>query len=108
MQRDTVFEATLVAKYVVMAPLLNECTRRLWAAAESVAIGFGGDAVVSAATGLARKTTPDTLLRWHGVVARILTGPHDANRQDSHLPMRYDTGRPRAVIRLRISQPSGQ
>ena len=40
-----------------------------------------------------------------GVVARILTGTHDANRQDSHLPMRYDTGRPRAVIRLRISQP---
>ena len=59
MQRDTVLEATLVAKYVVMAPLLNERTRRLWAAAESVAIGFGGDAVVSAATGLARKTIRD-------------------------------------------------
>ena len=29
----------------------------------------------------------------------------DANRQDPHRPMRYDTGRPRAVIRLRISQP---
>ena len=40
-----------------------------------------------------------------GVVARIVTGPHDANRQDPHLPMRYDTGRPRSVIRLRISQP---
>ena len=40
-----------------------------------------------------------------GVVARIVTGPHDANRQDSHRPMRYDIGRPRAVIRLRISQP---
>ena len=40
-----------------------------------------------------------------GVVARIVTGPHDANRQDSHLPMRYDTGRPRAIIRFRISQP---
>ena len=40
-----------------------------------------------------------------GVVARIVTGPHDAHRQDPHLPMRYDTGRPRAVIRLRISQP---
>ena len=39
-----------------------------------------------------------------GVVARIVTGPHDANRQDPHLPMRYDTGQPRAVIRLRISQ----
>ena len=33
-----------------------------------------------------------------GVVARIVTGPHDAHRQDSYLPMRYDTGRPRAVI----------
>ena len=40
-----------------------------------------------------------------GVVARIVTGPHDTHRRDPHLPMRYDTGRPRAVIRLRISQP---
>src|SRR6266511_4319005 len=39
-----------------MAPLLNERTRRLWAAAESIAIGFGGDAIVSSATGLARQT----------------------------------------------------
>ena len=42
---------------------------------------------------------------WSGVVARIVTSPRDAHRQDPHLPMRYDTGRPRAVIRLRISQP---
>ena len=40
-----------------------------------------------------------------GVVARIVTGPHDAHRQDPHLPIRYDTGRPSSVIRLRISQP---
>ena len=40
-----------------------------------------------------------------GVVARIVTGPHDTHRRDPHLPMRYDTGRPRAVIQLRISQP---
>ena len=56
MRRDTDLEATLVAKYVVMGPLLNERTRRLWAAAESIAIGFGGDAIVSSATGLARQT----------------------------------------------------
>ena len=56
MRRDIDLEATLVAKYVVMAPLLNERTRRLWAAAESIAIGFGGDAIVSSATGLARQT----------------------------------------------------
>ena len=46
-----------------------------------------------------------SLLPGTDVVARIVTGPHDANRQDPHLPMRYDTGRPRAVIRFRISQP---
>jgi hypothetical protein len=40
----------------MMAPVLDERTRRLWAAAESVAIGYGGDALVSAATGLARET----------------------------------------------------
>ena len=45
------------------------------------------------------------LLAQSGVVARIVTGPHDAHRQDPHRPMRYDTGRPRAVIRFRISQP---
>ena len=46
-----------------------------------------------------------SLRTLRSVVARILTGPHDAHRQDPHLSMRYDTGRPRAVIRLRISQP---
>lgn len=56
MNRDTELEATIVAKYAVIAPLLNERTRRLWAATESRAIGYGGDALVSAATGLARET----------------------------------------------------
>ena len=56
MTRDEDLEATIVAKFVVMAPLLNERARRLWAAAESIAIGYGGDALVSAATGLARET----------------------------------------------------
>jgi hypothetical protein len=54
--RDEDLEATIVAKFVVMAPILNERARRLWAAAESIAIGYGGDALVSAATGLAPET----------------------------------------------------
>jgi Rhodopirellula transposase DDE domain len=54
--RNDDLEATIVAKYSVMAPVLDERARRLWAAAESVAIGYGGDALVSAATGLARET----------------------------------------------------
>ena len=34
----------------------------------------------------------------------MVTGPHEAHRQDPHRPMQYDTGRPNSVIRLRISQ----
>jgi hypothetical protein len=55
-RRDTDLEATLVAKYAALSSLLNERARRLWAAAESVAIGYGGDAVVSSATGLSPTT----------------------------------------------------
>ncbi|MCY4666555.1 MAG: ISAzo13 family transposase, partial [Rhodococcus sp.] len=36
--------------------MLDERSRRRWAAAESRAIGYGGDALVSSATGLARET----------------------------------------------------
>jgi hypothetical protein len=55
-KRDEDLEATIVAKYAVMARVLDERARRLWAAAESSVIGYGGDALVSAATGLARET----------------------------------------------------
>ncbi len=56
MQRNDELEATIVAKYATMAPELDERERRLWAAAESLAIGDGGDALVSSATGRARET----------------------------------------------------
>jgi hypothetical protein len=55
-RRDEDLEATIVSKFTAMAPVLDERGRRLWAAAESIAIGYGGDALVSAATGLARET----------------------------------------------------
>ena len=56
MRRDLELEATIVGKYSAVAPVLDERSRRLWAAAESTAIGYGGDALVSSATGLARET----------------------------------------------------
>jgi hypothetical protein len=55
-KRDEDLEATIVTKFTAMTPVLDERGRRLWAAAESIAIGYGGDALVSAATGLARET----------------------------------------------------
>jgi hypothetical protein len=56
MRRDEELEAAIVEKYAIVAPVLNERARRLWAASESRAIGYGGDAVLSAATGMARET----------------------------------------------------
>src|SRR5271156_4145065 len=56
MTRDEQAEATIVAKYTVVSAVLDERARRLWAAAESRALGYGGDALVSSATGLARDT----------------------------------------------------
>ena len=38
-KRDVDVEATIVGKFVIMAPLLDERARRLWAAAKSAAIG---------------------------------------------------------------------
>ena len=54
MRRATEIEATIVEKYSAISALLDERARRLWAAAESRALGYGGDALVSSATGLAR------------------------------------------------------
>jgi hypothetical protein len=56
MIRDLALEAILVEKYAAVSPALDERGRRLWAAAESRAIGYGGDSLVSSATGLARET----------------------------------------------------
>jgi transposase len=43
-------------KYTALAPLLNERTRRCWAATEAQALGYGGISVVAEALGMARGT----------------------------------------------------
>ena len=43
---------TLRSKFVVLCPLLDERTRRLWAATEARAIGRGGIARVAEGTGM--------------------------------------------------------
>ena len=49
-------EQIIKQKFLVLNPLLDERTRRLWAACEAKALGWGGIAVVSQATGLSRTT----------------------------------------------------
>jgi transposase len=43
-------------KYTALAPLLNERTRRCWAATEAQALGYGGISSVAEALGIARGT----------------------------------------------------
>ena len=56
MRRNLELEATIVEKYAAVETFLDERGRRIWAGTESRAIGYGGDALVSDATGLSRPT----------------------------------------------------
>lgn len=53
-------------KYTALAPLLNERTRRCWAATEAQALGYGGVSIVADALGIARGTIPAGLLEVQG------------------------------------------
>ena len=48
--------ATLRAKHAALSPVLTERSRRVWAATEAQAIGYGGIAHVARATGMAEST----------------------------------------------------
>jgi transposase len=56
MKRKTEAEAVIGAKWADLAPLLDECSRRRWAATEARAVGYGGVVAVARATGLSRTT----------------------------------------------------
>jgi hypothetical protein len=56
MKRDETAEDVIRTKFQALRAVLDERGRRLWAATESRAHGYGGDSVVSRATGLTRAT----------------------------------------------------
>ena len=60
MHMNTKNRAVLIAqvqkRYDIMAPYLSEQTKRVWAAAEALAIGRSGNAIVSEAIGISRTT----------------------------------------------------
>ena len=77
----------LVRKFEVLARVLDERTRRLVAAAEAKAIGFGGVTMVAQASGLSR----GTVIRG---IAELKTAPKAAHGQRIR---RKGAGRKRAV-----------
>jgi DDE family transposase len=48
--------AVLREKYAALTPVVNERSRRLWAAAEARALGRGGQALLAKGTGMSRST----------------------------------------------------
>jgi len=53
-----VVEVIIREKFVALAPVMDERTRRLWAATEAKALGHSGQTLVARATGLSRSTLP--------------------------------------------------
>lgn len=49
-------EVIIREKFVALAPVMDERTRRLWGATEAKALGHGGPALVARATGISRST----------------------------------------------------
>lgn len=56
MKRDFGAEAIIREKYAALSGRLDERNRRLWAATEARALGYGGVSVVARATGMSRNT----------------------------------------------------
>lgn len=54
---------TVRKKYQVLTPVLDERSRRVWAAAEAEALGYGGHSIVAVATGMSRTTLNRELSR---------------------------------------------
>ncbi len=71
----------LVRKFEVLARVLDERTRRLVAAAEAEAMGFGGISAVAQASGLSR----GTVIRG---IAELKTAPKSARGQRIRRPGR--------------------
>jgi len=71
-------------KFRALLPMMDERLRRQWAAAEAVAVGWGGVTLVSSATGLARNT--------------IAAGIEELEHRQAH---------PQEAVDVRIRRPGG-
>jgi hypothetical protein len=65
--KDAKAEAVLAEKYVGLAAVLDERSRRLWAATEAKAYGRGGQSLLAQVTGLSRTTIQRGLHELAGV-----------------------------------------
>src|SRR5262245_33654826 len=69
-------ESEIQTRFKMLAPFLNERTRRLFTAAEAAALGRGGIATVVRATGVSRRAIAAGLAELHAPQA----APHGVRR----------------------------
>jgi hypothetical protein len=79
-------KTVIQTKWDVLSPMLDERARRLWAAAESESLGWGGITLVSEVTGLSRQTIHAGL----GEIHALANG--DASRTAKEGRMRTEGG----------------
>jgi hypothetical protein len=82
----------LRSKYEWLRPLLNERLRRQWAAAEALALGWGGSSAVADATGLSRTTI------WCGIVDLRRQAHLSEEEIAPHRVRGMGAGRPTCVV----------
>ena len=90
-------------KYRSLHELLNERSRRLWAATEARSLGRGGIAVVMAATGMSSKTVDRGLKELDGLESGRLVLPPDRIRAPGGGRKRAEQAQPgltKALMRL--------
>ena len=56
MKKNREAEQIIKEKFIALSPVMNELSRRRWAATEARSLGYGGVSIVSRATGLSRTT----------------------------------------------------
>ena len=82
----------LRSKYDWLRPLLNERLRRHWAAAEALALGWGGSSAVADATGLSRTTI------WSGIVELQQQAHLSEEEIEPHRVRARGAGRPACAV----------
>jgi DNA-binding phage protein len=77
---DPVMLETLKEKFEALQPLMSERLRRYWAATEAKALGSGGMAAVTQATGLSRTTIARGLAELAAPETRSISSPMHSRR----------------------------
>jgi hypothetical protein len=74
--------AKITKKFQALRRVMNEKTRRLWAASEAIALGWGGVTRVAAATGMSRNTIRAGIMELQSQIQgkALALGPHRVRR----------------------------